>query len=64
MSDIEQGIKNVLESLAETFEAEKQSNFGELAERILESESGSLWWKNPENFSVGFALCAGSRLRS
>lgn len=62
MSDIEQGIKNVLETLAETFEAEKRANFGELAERILESESGALWWKNPENFSVGFAFPASQAL--
>lgn len=62
MSDIEQGIKNVLESLAETFEAEKQANFGELAERILESKDGAFWWKSPENFSVGFAFPAAQAL--
>ncbi|MEA4901874.1 hypothetical protein [Desulfitobacterium sp.] len=62
MNDIEQGIKNVLESLADTFEAGKQANFGELAERILESEHGALWWKTPENFSVGFVFPAEQAL--
>lgn len=64
MSDIEQGIRNVLESLAETFEAEKQANFGELAERILESAGGALWWENPENFSVGFVFPARQALEA
>lgn len=62
MPDIEQEIKSVLTSLAETLETGKQTNFGELAKRILESENGAFWWKNPENFSVGFVFPAKQAL--
>lgn len=58
MNEIKEGIKAVLFAFADALEAERQADFGEVVERILESKDGVLWWKTPENFSVGFIFPA------